>query len=129
MLNRCAECTYDPDHLYHSCKANPMNSAELHQTLSSLFAQAENLIRTESDFKSAVGFSIYAGQLYSGDRNPISFTIRTGYFGDRTSEVEVKGTDFWDCVQEFVRRLNFAERQKNLQLGPPVIDQKAEPVG
>jgi hypothetical protein len=91
-------------------------STELYAIFRHVFDEAEARIRAESGHTKHLGFSIHGGNIYGTD---VSFSLRSGY---ATTDIEVRGRDFWDCVSEMIRRLQFATRQDALKLGPPTID-------
>lgn len=102
---------------------NPAPSSnDLYTLLQSTFAEATARISASGIADARIGFVIYAGERY-GHSNEVEFHITSGNY---SSSVEVIGRDFWECVGEFVRRGTFTQRQKNLELGAPVIDAESE---
>lgn len=88
-----------------------MSSNDLYKILQEVFAEAEE------DLGERVYISVYAGAF---DSKGPSFKISEASYS--TKEVTVDGRDFWQCVEEFKRRKAFAEQQKLLAIGAPVIE-------
>lgn len=53
------------------------------------------------------------------------FQISNSEYGAKKVEVEAKVLS--DALEEFLRRFNFTLAQTNLQIGPPIVEQDAQP--
>ena len=95
-----------------------INSEFLYKTVARAIDQVEEVIQ-KSGCDKPIGIVIFAGSRYGKKEMNIQLTV--GNYGD---EVKVSGKDLWACVDELLRRLNFDQSQKNLQIGAPIIDQE-----
>lgn len=96
-----------------------IDSQMFYKTVASAIAQVEEAIQ-KSGCDKPIGIAVFAGSRY-GRKETIDIQLTIGNYND---EVKVSGQDLWACVDELLRRLNFDQTQKNLQLGAPIIDQE-----
>ena len=90
--------------------------SNLSTTLVLAFRAARERIHLHCDQE--VHFTIYGWK-----EDKIEIQLANTSYG--TSKIEVTGTDLDDCVDEFLRRAGFQQRQSNLQIAPPTL--QAEP--
>ena len=96
-----------------------INSELFYKTIVNAIDQVEEVIQ-KSGCDKPIGIAVFAGSRY-GKKEIIDIQLTIGNYGD---EVKVSGKDLWACVDELLRRLNFDQSQKNLQIGAPIIDQE-----
>lgn len=84
----------------------------LQQTFAAVIEQVK--LATDQD----IDITIYAW----GRKDP-EIHLNNGRYGN--DKVEVQGKSIGDLVNEFCRRVGFADTQKHLRIGAPMIDQPA----
>jgi hypothetical protein len=85
-------------------------SKDLYRLIQAILAEARLRAGTE------VGFYIYAGM---GGGDSITFTIDGGRYH---SNDKAEGKEFWETIDEYVRRRAFDARQTTIALAAPTID-------
>jgi hypothetical protein len=86
-----------------------MSAAEIYQQIKALCDE----LRMRSN--SELNISIWS---YSDE--DLHFDFANGRYG--SNEIKVSGKDVWALVDELKRRHNFDLAQKNLLLGPPIVE-------
>jgi hypothetical protein len=94
-----------------------INSIEFYTALSTALSVARDEIKLATD--DDVYFHIHALHSYKGPQRP-TITVTNGKYN--AEKVEVEGFALGDLVDEYIRRVRFANGQHNLRLGPPEID-------
>lgn len=95
-----------------------INSTQFYTSLQSTFAEVEEKLK-EAGVEGRPRITIWAGSFEKGIGN-FHISISNDTYG--SDEVKVEGKSLEDCITEFIRRSQFQQRQKNLQIGAPSID-------